>query len=276
LGSDGLAMNLFAGHVESRIDNTGTPLRSASDILTLGLSYPLVRSRTQTLRLRARLNFYNGTQDFREFRFVQEDMARALRIGAAWDRTDAGGVSFADAELSKGLSGLGSTRPAVDTAQRTNADYGFTKFNYFLGRLQHLGGNFSLQASVQGQWTRDPLPPSERAALGGELILRAFAAGELIGDRAQAAKLELRYEPALIPGGRLSFYGFLEAGRTRTLETLVPDTVQKGASTGLGVRGSLAGGLNFYLEAAQQHRRSNVVSTSRRRSHVFAGLSYEF
>lgn len=276
LGSDGLAMNLFLGHVESRIDSSGTPLRSASDIVTLGLTYPLIRSRAETLRLRARLNVYNGTQDFREFQFVQEDRARALRVGASWDRTDAAGVSFADVELSKGISGLGATRPAVDTAQRTNADYGFTKFTYFLGRLQHLGGDFSLQASVQGQWTRDPLPPSERAALGGELILRAFTAGELIGDRAQAAKLELRYEPSLIPGGRVSFYGFVEAGRTRTLETLVADTVQKGVSTGLGVRGSLAGGLNFYLEAAQQHRRSNVVSTSHRRSRVFAGLSYEF
>ena len=31
-----------------------------------------------------------------------------------------------------------------------------------------LGGDFSLQASVQGQWTNDLLPLSERAALGGE------------------------------------------------------------------------------------------------------------
>lgn len=275
LGSDGLALSLFLGHVESYVDSARTPIRSASDIATIGLSYPLVRSRAQTLRLRARLNVYNGTQEFTEFLFLQRDRARALRVGAAWDRTDGSGVTFADAELSKGLSGMGATRSWADDAIRSGADYGFTKFNYFAGRLQHLGGDFSLQASLQGQWTRDRLPPSERFALGGDLILRAFNAGELIGDRGYAGKLELRYEPPLIPGGRVSFYAFAEAGRVRTIEAQVASTSAKGGTTGLGARATLASGLNMYAEVAKPHWR-NVAYNNSRRARVFAGLSYDF
>jgi len=275
LGNDGLAMNLFLGHVGSRIDSSGAAIQSDADIATLGVSYPLIRSRAESLRLRARLNYYNGKQDILDGLLVQQDRARALRLGAGWDRTDGSGVNFADLEVSKGISGLGATRTGADNAQRADADYGFTKVNLFAGRLQQLGGNFSLQASVQGQWTNDPLPPSERAALGGELILRAFDAGELIGDRAWAGKLELRYEPALLPGGRITFYGYGEAGRTVTLQKLLPNVTQKGGSVGLGVRGSLANGTNFYAEVAKPLRR-NVAYNDSRRARFFAGVSYEF
>jgi len=275
LGSDGLALNLFLGNIESKVVSSGAEIKSESTIATLGLSYPLIRGRNESLRLRARLNVYNGKQDFLDRLLEQEDHARALRLGASWDRTDSSGVNFADVEVSKGITGLGATRTGSDRAQRADADYGFTKLNFYAGRLQKLDGNFSLQASVQGQWTNDPLPPSERAALGGELILRAFDAGELIGDRAWAGKLELRYEPPWIEGGRISIYGFAEAGRTVTLQNNLPDIVQKGGTTGIGVRGSLASNANFYAEVAVPHRR-NVAYNNSRRARFFAGLSYEF
>ena len=275
LGTSGLAMNLFLGNVESRINTSDAAIKSESDIATLGVSYPLIRGRNQSLRLRARLNVYNGKQDLLDGLLVQEDKARALRLGAGWDRTDASGVNFADIEVSKGISGLGATKTGSDSAQRADADYGFTKLNFYAGRLQRLGGNFSLQASVQGQWTNHPLPPSERAALGGELILRAFSAGELIGDRVYAGKLELRYEPPWIEGGRISFYGFAEAGRTVTLQATLPDIVQKGGTTGIGVRGTFASRANVYAEVAVPHRR-NVAYNNSRRARFFAGLSYEF
>lgn len=275
LGNDGLALNLFLGRIESKVDASGAEIKSESTIATLGLSYPLIRSRNESLRLRARLNLYNGKQDFLNGLLEQDDRARALRLGASWDRSDGSGVNFADVEVSKGITSLGATRNGSDRAQRPDADYGFTKLNFYAGRLQKLGGNFSLQASAQGQWTNDPLPPSERAALGGELILRAFDAGELIGDRAWAGKLELRYEPPWIEGGRISLYGFAEAGRTVTLQRTLPDVVQKGGSTGVGVRGSLARNANFYAEVAVPHRR-NVAYNNSRRARFFAGLSYEF
>lgn len=274
LGTDGLALNLFLGNIESKVvSSSGENIKSASSIVTLGLSYPLIRSRNQSLRLRARLNAFNGKQDF--LGLEQEDRARALRLGASWDRTDGSGVNFADVEVSKGITGLGATKSGSNSAVRADADYGFTKLNFYAGRLQSLGGNFSLQASVQGQWTNDSLPPSERAALGGDLILRAFSAGELIGDRAWAGKLELRYEPPWIAGGRISFYGFAEAGRTVTLQTTLADVVQKGGTTGVGVRGTFASNANVYAEVAVPHRR-NVAYNNSRRARFFAGLSYEF
>lgn len=275
LGTDGLALNLFLGRVESVTPFERERMKAASDIATLGLSYPLIRSRAQTLRLRARVNVYNGTQDFADRLLVQEDKVRALRLGAAWDLTDGSGVNFIDAELSKGLTGLGSTPAGATYAQRAGADYGFTKFNFFAGRLQSLGRNLSLQASVQGQWTDDILPPSERAALGGETILRAYNAGELIGDRALAGKLELRWEPQLIDSGRITFYAFAEAGRTTTLNAVGGNAHDSANSTGFGVRGSLTGGLNVYAEVATPHRRK-VATYNSRHTRVFAGLSYDF
>lgn len=275
LGTDGLALNVFLGNIESKVVSSGAEIKSESTIATLGLSYPLIRGRTESLRLRARLNIYNGKQDFFDRLLEQEDHARALRLGASWDRTDGSGVNFADVEVSKGITGLGATSSGSGNAQRADADYGFTKLNFYAGRLQKLHGNFNLQASVQGQWTNDPLPPSERAALGGELVLRAFDAGELIGDRTWAGKLELRYEPPWIEGGRIALYGFAEVGRTVTLQRVLPDITQKGGTTGIGVRGSFANNANFYAELAVPHRR-NVTYNNSRRVRFFAGLSYEF
>lgn len=275
LGTDGLALNLFLGRVESATPFEAERVKSASDIATLGLSYPLIRARAQTLRLRARVNVYNGTQDFADRLLVQEDKVRALRLGASWDRTDGSGVNFLDGEVSKGLRGLGSTPAGAAHAQRAGADYGFAKFNLFAGRLQSLGRNLSLQASVQGQWTDDILPPSERAPLGGETILRAYNAGELIGDRALAGKLELRWEPPLIDGGRVAFYAFAEAGRTTTLNAIGGNTHDSANSTGFGIRGSVGSGLNFYTEVATPHRRK-VATYGTRHTRVFAGLSYDF
>jgi hemolysin activation/secretion protein len=285
LGNNGLALNLFLGHVESKtaipeadLLNRGFSVdewvRSTSDIASIGLSYPLIRSRGQTLRLRARFGAYDGKQE--AFDVQQRDRVRALRLGASWDRSDAWGVNYADLEFSKGLRGLGSTSDTASDAIRTGADYGFSKFTFFAGRLQQLGGDFSLQGSVQGQWTNDRLPPSERAALGGDLILRAFNAGELIGDRALAGRVELRYEPPWMPGGRVSLYGFGELGRTKSLE-IAPtiDLVTKGGTAGFGVRGTLFNGINFYAEVAKPYLR-DVDQTHSRRARFFAGLSYQY
>ena len=165
---------------------------------------------------------------------------RCVSARAGTCATPAAQESPADAEFSQRLSGWGSTSSDATDAIRTGAKYNFSKLNYQVGRLQQLGGPFSLLGSVQGQWTNDRLPSSERFALGGEVILRAFDAGDLIGDRGYAGKLELRYEPALIPGGQIAFYGYAEYGRTTSLEIApVPNTVMEGISSGIGVRGTL-------------------------------------
>lgn len=287
LGTSGLAFTGFLAHIESKSSLSQTDLfrqneflsdlvRSTSDIATFGVTYPLIRSRNETLRLRGRFNIYNGKQNIDLVQTEQQERVRALRLGANWDRSDASGINFADGEFSQGVPGLGATSSDSSTAIRRDASYSFSKINYLAGRLQRLGGDFSVLVSVQGQYTNDRLPSSERAALGGDLILRAYDAGDLIGDRAAAGKIELRYEPPLIPGGRVAFYAFAEEGRTTSIEQQpIPDLVTKAGTTGLGVRGSLANGLNFYAEAATPHQLT-PPSTRSRKTRFFTGLSYQF
>ncbi|MDM0053043.1 ShlB/FhaC/HecB family hemolysin secretion/activation protein [Variovorax sp. J22R115] len=287
LGTSGLMFNGFLAHIESKSSLTEADLfrqsdflsevvRSTSDIATFGVAYPLIRGRGETLRVRGRFNIYDGKQKGELLQIEQQERVRALRVGLSWDRSDASGINFANADVSQGIPGLGSTSSDSPTAIRRDADYGFSKVDFLAGRLQRLGGDFSLLASVQGQWTNDRLPSSERAALGGELILRAFDAGDLIGDRAAAGKLELRYEPALIPGGRVTFYAYAEVGRTTSIEIApIPNLVSRGSDTGLGVRGSLANGVNFYAEVATPHEVYRVPTRSRS-TRFFTGLSYQF
>ena len=287
LGTSGLAFNGFLAHIESKSSLTEADLfrqnnflseliTSKSDIATFGVTYPLIRRRSETLRLTGRFNIYNGTQSGEILQIQQQERVRALRLGINWDRSDAWGVNFTTAEFSQGLPGLGSTPSDAPNAIRIGADYGFSKVNYLAGRLQRLGGDFSLLGSVQGQWTNDRLPSSERYALGGEIILRAFDAGDLIGDRAVAGKLELRYEPSLIPGGRVTFYAYAEEGQTTSIEIApLPNRVTKGGSTGIGVRGSLANGLNGYAEVAKPLQK-DPPSTHNRNPRFFVGVSYQF
>jgi len=112
----------------------------------------------------------------------------------------------------------------------------------------------ALKLSLGGQYTNDILPPSEEYLLGGTRFGRGFFAGQVSGDRAIGATVELQLNTGwagaspLGPDRRLDvqFYGFFDYGRAYNL---IPGSVDRTIdSIGIGARSDLAPWLFVELE----------------------------
>ena len=73
----------------------------------------------------------------------------------------------------------------------------FIKFNFEASRTQTLfvpweGASVGLMGLLTGQWSGDILPPAEQFYLGGARFTRGYYAGQVPGDKALAATVELQ------------------------------------------------------------------------------------
>lgn len=274
LAGNGLKLNLALSASRSEPDTevAFSNIDTRSNNLSLGLSYPVLRSRLHNLSLRVGLNGYNNSSDIAGTR-ASEDRIRALRLGMTGDVADGwGGISLLDVEWSRGLSSLGADRRGELPADAANPQ--FSKWSLYGARLQSVGGNWSALLAATAQGSSDRLPTAEQLGLGGETFLRAFDPSEVIGEKGSAAKLELRYA---LGGAHLAstVYVYAEAGKVqrRQADGSTPSTSL--SSSGLGVRASGPWRTRAYLEVAKPGRK-DVASEGNRKARVFAGLGIDF
>jgi hemolysin activation/secretion protein len=217
------------------------------------LTYPLIRSRLQNLRLVGQFEARDVDTDLAGTAFTR-DRLRILRVGLSYDRTDTyNGVNAMRVTLHRGLEGLGASKRGDATASRLNGRPDFLKLTAEVTRLQQIGARTSLLATMAAQWTRDALLASEEMALGGTSFGRAYNDGEMAADRGVAAALELRHSPAIsmLPQGA-QVYGFLDGGRLSATALGAPLTQGRSlASFGAGARVNLPHGLLATLEVAK-------------------------
>lgn len=243
---------------------------SDSKSLSLGAAYPVLRSRRSNIAVRATLNGYDNQAGDGS---LSRDRIRALRLGLTADHADElGGISLADVEVSKGLSGLGASR--ADDLRLNGAQPDFTKTTLYVARLQSLGGDWSLLAAFTAQTADQRLPSAEQLGLGGEVFLRGFDGSEVIGERGHAAKLELRRN-AVLGSFSTTWYAFVDTGQVKRRQTNAADLATTLASFGAGVRVSGPAGSKAYLEVAKPQRK-NVTSQGDRDARAFAGVGVDF
>lgn len=275
VGSTGGVFTLSVNGVRARPKVPSIDIASEAASLGVGYEHPFVRSRLLNLRGRINLTGYNGETEFPAQGLTTLDRVRAVRLVVNGDIADSdAGITFGDIELSKGVTGLGSTRTGDLNAARSGADYGFEKVTAAIGRLQELGRSTSILISLKGQYTSDILPPVERMGFGGEQFGRAYNAGEFLGDRAAMARFELRQNVTLGDAGIATLYGFYDYGRVWVIQTVGGSGGTSAAATGAGVRASLARHVNFYVEVAKPLIRP-VQSTNSESTRIFAGIAYE-
>jgi hemolysin activation/secretion protein len=241
---------------------------------SLGLSYPVLRSRGVNLSVRGALTAFDGSSSITDGLAVSEDRIRALRAGLNADATDRlGGVNLIDVDFSHGLSGLGASRPDDPMLARVGSNPRFSKLSLYAARLQSLGGEWSLLAAISAQDTSDLLTSSEQFGLGGEVFLRAYEPSELLGDRGSAGKLELRYNLAV---GQTSAtaYGYYEGGSVSVLSIEGSTTRQSAISAGLGLRVSGPRGLKAFVEIAKP-RNKPTAKDGNESARVFAGVGID-
>lgn len=260
IGASGVRVRLYAG---------SGPSNPTGDLGRLGYSgvttvfggqatYPLIRSRQQNLNVYGTFDALESTIDTitagsgGTSGLASFDSLRIVRLGADYAVSDLllGGdrsaTTTATARMSKGLDFLGASSYGAAKAPRLGEQPAFFKFNAEVSRTQTLfypwdGASVALMGLLAGQVSPDVLPPAEEFFLGGSRITRGFYSGQVTGDNALAATVELQLNTALpvasigIPWEvNAQFYAFYDWGETWQNQS----TDQNGrlASTGGGVR----------------------------------------
>lgn len=196
LNSEGTSIQLIGRKTFSKPGGSLRDLEIDSDSVSgrLVLQHPLVRTRAQSLFVRAALDVRDTETDILGEPFT-EDRVRVARLGATLDFVDRfDGINLLDVELSKGLDILNATKTRDPFQSRADAETGFFKIAASATRLQRIAPKVSLMIDVAGQFTSDGLLASEEFAIGGSQFGRAFDPSEITGDRAVAGRSELRYD----------------------------------------------------------------------------------
>jgi len=251
---------------------------------SLGVAYPLIRSRTSNLSLNGTFDSSNrsvttkftGTEET-----LSEDRLRVLRLGLNFDRTDALGTWAGNVQVSQGIGGLGATTQgtAERPLSRTEGSAAFTKLNLNLTRMQSLPARLTLQLAGTAQLTGNSLLASEQFGLGGDEFGRAFEPSQVVGDSGYALRAELGRSFAYKVGRKglavtlpYIFYDYGQVFRKNpTAAEHGQDTL---SSAGLGVRQSLND--SFSLQAELDFPLTRTDSSASRDPRFFVSLKGSF
>lgn len=238
LGHSGLRGNLSYARTRyelaeqfASLDATGT-----ADIVSAGLSYPLIRSTQSNLSLTA--TYQHKKLDDREGATHTRSgkKSNTLPLTLLFDRRDGlggGGITYGSLSYTRGRLALDNTLKAADAASaRTQGS--FHKWNLDVARLQATPlSSLSLFGRVATQSASKNLDSSEDFGLGGAQGVRAFPSGEGFGDQGWLLQLEARYQM-----GRMAPYAFYDAGHSKInkVRFSAGSNQRELAGYGLGVR----------------------------------------
>ncbi len=270
LNSEGLKLRGYAGRGNTQPGGalTGTGFNADLQIAGVGLSYPMIRTRRLNLSFDGNFDTYDGVIDtLAAGGMLSDTHLRILRAGGALDFQDAfvAGLPAASTMLlkvSQGLPAFGASSNGQMLPARPGERNDFSKVTGDITRVQNLfafgQSQTAIKASVGGQFSNDILPPSEQYLLGGTRYGRGFFAGEVAGDRALGATVELQLNTGfdnidpLNPDDRLNvqFYNFFDYGRAYNL---VPGQADRTIdSIGIGARTDLTPWMSVELEGVDR------------------------
>jgi hemolysin activation/secretion protein len=283
LGVNGLKGNVGVSGMNarpgrSRKQNRNLETRSRDAVA--GLSYPVLRSRSENLTIKAALSAHDGAIDLPGLA-RSEDRIRALRVGANYDSADRWqGVNNVEVELAQGLNALGASSNGGAVLSRPGGRADFRKVTLYAARLQSLREQWSLLGALNGQYAFNDLLLSEQFTFGGEQMGRGYDAAELAGDHGAAMKLELRYAGTRSVSALTAYtlYGFYDAGKVwqRTPSAARAEKASESASSaGVGARMNFGDGASAFVTLAQPLTHE-VAEEGDKSARLFAGANYKF
>jgi len=281
LDDNGLTFGLNASMSNSRPGLTLKPLDVHSKTIsgTGTLSYPLIRSREENLRLVGQLEVRNVSTDLLGAPFTR-DRLRIARVGGSYDRLDGwDGITAVRGLIHQGIPVGGATERGDPEASRARGRSDHTKFTLDLTRVQQLPHNFSVLAAFTGQRALTPLLASEEIALGGGSFGRAFDEGEISGDNGWGGVLELRYSPDLPATPyvqAVQFYGYADRGEVWSLSGANARDRTAVASFGGGVRASVLEDAVFASLEYTKPQNRPVATAGDYGSRIFFNLTVQY
>jgi hemolysin activation/secretion protein len=270
LGSSGLKLKIYGGAGINVPTGSLAALnyRGWTDIFGVQAAYPVIRSRQENLNVYGSLDalestIYTGSPSVQS----SADEIRVLRAGEDYIVSDLvlGGTRPAtsqfSARVSRGLDVLGAFHGTaqVPSTARQGEHHNFTAIKFEASRTQTLfvpweAASVALMALVTGQWTPDILPPAEQFYLGGSRFTRGYYSGQIPGDKALAATVELQLNSTIDLswiGSRADvagqFYLFYDWGEG--WQNLKTDSAARVASAGGGMRLQMTSYVELDLEA---------------------------
>ena len=277
VGSHGFKFSLSGSYVYSKPQELAfipLELTTKSGTVSLGLSYPLIRSRRKNLYARASVAGFDSDSTIFGVKDTT-DRLRAARVGVTFDAGDGlGGVNIADLEYSHGINGLGASRREDIYLSRPTGRSDFQKATLYAARIQSLPARFSVMLAANAQYAFTDLLAPELFSFGGEQFGRSYDPSELLNDHGAALKLDLRYTAGR---GRTTLmpYVFADAGRVWQ-RTKFPglDDFESASSAGVGLRLNIGSQLSGFVEFGKPLDR--VVGQEKNGDpRVFAGLSIQ-
>lgn len=231
--------------------STNGRLSGQSVEVWLNLAQPLIRKRKQSLWLNTSIDVREKQQTYAQSGRADETLAVARASLYAWQRFDDGYLS-GSLEIAQGLDAFGATVGNSPELSRSNADGIFTKFNASVSGYTDIWRFLGVYGEVSGQWSNDPLLSSEEFSVGGTNFGRAYNYGEVSGDSAVAATLELRagWDPDFAPVGFVQTYAFFDAASVSNY-TRTGKRSDELSSAGVGVRVTLEDSTTFRVELAK-------------------------
>ncbi|MDD3446021.1 MAG: ShlB/FhaC/HecB family hemolysin secretion/activation protein, partial [Zavarzinia sp.] len=226
LNADGLKLRAYASNAPGEPGRSLAPLGLETEAHRYGiaLSYPFLRGRR--LSLTGSLGFdWLDEDDTALGAPVVEDHLRVVRLEADGEYRDTfAGVNKANVGLHFGLGAFGASEGSDTNLSRAGADGTFTKLTLEISRLQRLfpigEGHLDLYLVGAGQISDGPLLADEEFRLGGFRFGRGYTPGEVSGDSAIAASVELQFSRVIDQphdGGRFNLpyqvYAFYDAGK---------------------------------------------------------------
>lgn len=247
--------------------------RSRGTDVSVGVKYPVLRTRAKSVWVNLDLVQSNSDANIETLGLRRDELTMA-RLGANADlRDEWGGRNRVNIGMTFGRDGFSAPSPLHPMA-RNDDGASFTKFTLLASRTQSISGDWSLFASLRGQYSADNLPEDEEISFGGARWGRAYDYGEVEGDSGAAGQLELRYTRTGF-GLAESLQGYLFADTAAVWVRDGEGEADVLSSAGLGLRAAFMGGYRAGLEAAIPLDRIPSGKDGRD-PRVFATVSKEF
>ena len=199
---------------------------------TAGLRSPLYRGMTSTVDAWTVLQVYDVDQFDSAGETVSQERLRSAALGVTTSLASSA-TRRHDVTLSvaQGLDAFGARESEQAGTPQPDVDFLRFLLNYRL--TQQFGQRWTTSLGLQGQWSADDLPESERFYIGGRQLGGAFDPASVTGDRGAGARAEVAHAES-IPRLPLPMQSYLYAdyGLVRSNERDAPRGLRRIARRG--------------------------------------------
>lgn len=239
----------------------GVDIKSRQVEAELGLEYPILRTRAQSLWVRVSAEMTNSrTETGAQGNLLSDDRIRVAEVSFRGAFRDETGYTRGVVGLRQGLDVFGARDGGnSNNVSRADGDGAATVLFAELEREQILADRMSAYLRLGAQLASDALLSSEEFAVGGASFGRGYDPSEFLGDHGLGGTLELRYATSLDEAGfdvdaedfgALTLYVFGDYGRVFNRSTGSPRDVDI-YSVGGGFRLALPYEASLNLEVAK-------------------------